>query len=121
MGEVFRIEYELVWLRDRACQYLYLTQCKVNVNGSQSAKSVCIFKGYVGTDSDIKELIVNDYLLLTKMRFAMTVENTIEEAEKDDDVSGYPDLTQYEDYDVIRRVDEYSAPLYGCFYEEVTI
>lgn len=24
-------------------------------------------------------------------------------------------------YDVIRRIDEYSAPLYGCFYEEVTI
>lgn len=34
MGEVVRIEYELVWLRDRGRQYLYLTQCKVDVNGS---------------------------------------------------------------------------------------
>lgn len=121
MGEVVRIEYELVWLRDRGLQYLYLTQCKVYENGSQSAKSICIFEGYVGTDSDIKELIVNDYLMYAEDVFSIIVMNSIAKAEKDDDVSGYPDLTQYEDFDVIRRVDAYIIPDKGCFYEEVTI
>lgn len=121
MGEVVRIEYELVWVSDDDDQYLYLTQCKVDAKGSQSAKSICIYSAYVDEDPDLREDIVEEYLLMTKLKFAMTVEQLIEEEEKEDDVSGYPDLTQYDNFEVIRRVDEYSAPLYGCFYEEVTI
>ena len=124
MGEVVRIEYELVWLFDGFEQYLYLTQCKVDAKGSQSAKSVCIFQctdDGTGQVEQFREDIVEDYLLHTKHLFADIVKNTILEEEKEDDVSGYPDISQYEDFDVIRRVDEYILPGKGSFYDEVTI